>query len=90
MTATTVEPRDISVRGLAVNFEASAIRNLVRIVDMQPAFLYAIGMLSTVANARGKRLGDMAAGTLVVKEGLIAQPMVAQAVRRASPSDTVR
>lgn len=75
--------------GLAVNFEASAIRNLVRIIDMQPVFLYAIGMLSTVANARGKRLGDMAAGTLVVKEGVISQPMVAQAPRRASQSDVL-
>ncbi len=75
--------------GLAVNFEASAIRNLVRVVDMQPAFLYAIGMVSSVANSRGKRLGDLAAGTLVVKEDLISQPMVAQAARRTSASDAL-
>lgn len=60
--------------GLAVTFEASAIRNLVRFVDLQPAFLYAVGMTSLVASARGKRLGDMAAGTLVVKEDLTSKP----------------
>jgi uncharacterized membrane protein SpoIIM required for sporulation/uncharacterized RDD family membrane protein YckC len=64
--------------GLAVTFEASAIRNLVRFVDMQPLFLYGVGMVSAIASARGKRLGDMAAGTIVVKEGLIRQPMVAK------------
>lgn len=71
--------------GLAVNFEASAIRNLVRFVDLQPVFLYAIGMVSVVASARGKRLGDIAAGTLVVKEDLTTQPMIAQ--REARPTD---
>ena len=63
--------------GLSVTFEASAIRNLVRVVDMQPLFLYAVGMVTLVVNPRGKRLGDMAAGTIVVKEDLVSQPMVA-------------
>ncbi len=61
--------------GLSVTFEASAIRNLVRIVDMQPVALYAVGMVSIVANARGKRLGDLVAGTIVVKEDLLSRPM---------------
>ncbi|HYW32866.1 MAG TPA: stage II sporulation protein M [Gemmatimonas sp.] len=64
--------------GLSVTFEASAIRNIVRILDMQPLFLYGVGLVSLVANSRGKRLGDMAAGTIVVKEDLVAQPMVAR------------
>ncbi len=75
--------------GLAVNFEASAIRNLVRIVDMQPLFLYAVGMVSVVVNSRGKRLGDLAAGTLVVKEDVISQPMVAAAPRRRASSEAL-
>ncbi|MBC8087781.1 MAG: stage II sporulation protein M [Phycisphaerae bacterium] len=70
--------------GLAVNFEASAIRNLVRIVDMQPAFLYAVGLTSLVINSRGKRLGDLAAGTLVVKEALIPQALESRPVRESS------
>ena len=72
--------------GLAVTFEASAIRNLVRFVDLQPAFLYAVGMTSLVASARGKRLGDMAAGTLVVKEDLTSKPQTTTTVR--SSTDT--
>lgn len=68
--------------GLAVTFEASAIRNLVRIVDLQPVFLYAVGIISLVISSRGKRLGDMAAGTLVVKEDLTTQPTIARPPRR--------
>ncbi len=64
--------------GLSVTFEASAIRNIVRIVDMQPIVLYAVGLVSLVASARGKRLGDMAAGTIVVKEGVLSAPMAAR------------
>lgn len=65
--------------GLAITFEASAIRNLVRIVDMQPLLLYAVGLTSLVINTRGKRLGDLAAGTLVVKEGLVLQNIESRA-----------
>jgi hypothetical protein len=39
----------------------------VRIVDFLPVF-YAIGMLTLFINGRGKRLGDFAAGTLVVRD----------------------
>ena len=60
--------------GLSVTFEASAIRNIVRAIDLQPVFLYAVGLVTIIANARGKRLGDMAAGTIVVKEDLVSQP----------------
>lgn len=67
--------------GLAINFESSAVRNLVRIVDMQPAFFYAVGLTSLVVNSRGKRLGDLAAGTLVVKEALIPQTIESTPVR---------
>lgn len=74
--------------GLAINFESSAVRNLVRIVDMQPAFLYAVGLTSLVVNSRGKRLGDLAAGTIVVKEALIPQTIEsapARSTRNAVP-----
>ncbi|MEP6781263.1 MAG: stage II sporulation protein M, partial [Gemmatimonadaceae bacterium] len=68
--------------GLSVTFEASAIRNLIRIVDLQPVLFYAVGMITIIANARGKRLGDFAAGTIVVKEDLISQPMATKAARK--------
>jgi uncharacterized RDD family membrane protein YckC len=42
-------------------------RNLMRIVDWMPAF-YAVGMLSAVLTKENKRLGDLVAGSLVVRE----------------------
>jgi uncharacterized RDD family membrane protein YckC len=42
-------------------------RNLMRIVDWMPA-LYALGMLSAVLTKENKRLGDLVAGSLVVRE----------------------
>jgi uncharacterized membrane protein SpoIIM required for sporulation/uncharacterized RDD family membrane protein YckC len=54
--------------GYSVSFAASAVRNIVRVVDMQPAFLYVVGMLSIIISRSGKRLGDILAGTMVVEE----------------------
>ncbi len=54
--------------GYAVTFGASAARNLVRIIDSQPAFTYAVAVLGVTFSKRGKRLGDILAGTLVVHE----------------------
>ncbi len=45
----------------------AVIRNLVRIIDFFP-FAYGIGLVAMFFNARAKRLGDFAAGTLVVKQ----------------------
>ena len=47
----------------------AVIRNLVRIVDWLPVG-YGVGVLVMLLNQRSKRLGDFAAGTLVVREGL--------------------
>jgi uncharacterized RDD family membrane protein YckC len=44
------------------------VRNLVRLVDLLPGF-YAIGLISMFIDKQARRLGDFAAGTLVVKEG---------------------
>lgn len=44
----------------------SIIRNLVRIVDFLPIG-YGVGMLTMFLNNRSKRLGDFAAGTIVVR-----------------------
>jgi hypothetical protein len=42
-------------------------RNLVRVVDQFPGF-YAVGAICVFLNGQHQRLGDMAAGTLVVHE----------------------
>jgi uncharacterized RDD family membrane protein YckC/uncharacterized membrane protein SpoIIM required for sporulation len=54
--------------GFSITFSASAVRNLVRFVDMQPGVFYGLGILSAVLSRSGKRLGDYAAGTFVVRE----------------------
>ena len=63
--------RVVSDGGYSVSFAGSAIRNLVRIVDMQPIFTYGVGIGSILLTKQGKRLGDLAAGTLVVREQLV-------------------
>jgi uncharacterized RDD family membrane protein YckC len=47
-------------------------RNLMRIVDQLPAF-YAIGILTALLNRQNKRLGDFVAGSIVVREGALAE-----------------
>ncbi|NTU82100.1 MAG: RDD family protein [Chloroflexales bacterium] len=60
--------RVIREGGRPIDFSASAIRNLLRLVDFLP-FFYGLGVLVMFADGRARRLGDLAAGTLVVREG---------------------
>lgn len=70
--------------GLSVTFGASAVRNLLRLVDMQPGLTYGVGIIAMILNKQGKRLGDLAGGTLVVREEVL--PPLAQARRAAAPA----
>lgn len=58
--------RVIKEGGYPISFGDSAIRNLVRVVDFLP-FLYGTGLIVMLINGNWQRLGDLAAGTLVVK-----------------------
>ncbi len=58
--------RVISADGSPASFTAVLIRNLVRVVDFLPAF-YGLGLLAIVLSSRSQRLGDLAAGTFVVR-----------------------
>jgi uncharacterized RDD family membrane protein YckC len=53
--------------GEPVGFLTSAIRNVLRAVDFLP-FAYVIGAASILATRKNQRLGDVAAGTLVVRD----------------------
>jgi len=53
--------------GTPVDWSASMIRNLLRAVDFLP-FLYGFGFMSMLINKDFKRIGDLAAGTVVVYE----------------------
>ena len=58
--------RVIKEGGYPISFADSAIRNLVRVVDFLP-FCYGAGLFVMLINKNWQRLGDLAAGTLVVK-----------------------
>ncbi|APV48643.1 hypothetical protein BWI17_02445 [Betaproteobacteria bacterium GR16-43] len=53
--------------GSPISWQESIIRNILRIVDALP-FLYLIGIILIAVTANKQRVGDMAAGTLVVKK----------------------
>jgi uncharacterized RDD family membrane protein YckC len=53
--------------GSPITFRASALRNLVRPVDAIPG-LYLVGAIAVFASRSNQRLGDLAAGTIVVRE----------------------
>ncbi len=59
--------RTVREGGRPITFVSAAIRNFIRIVDFMPVF-YGIGVLVMFIDRRARRLGDLAAGTLVVKE----------------------
>jgi uncharacterized RDD family membrane protein YckC len=60
--------RVVKLEGGAITFTDVAIRNLLRSVDVLPAAYIAAG-LCMFATRRCQRLGDLAAGTVVVVEG---------------------
>ena len=60
--------RVIREDGRPVTFWEAAARNLVRIFDMEPFPFYSIGLVSVFISSRDQRIGDMVAGTVVVRE----------------------
>jgi uncharacterized RDD family membrane protein YckC len=64
--------RVISDNGIPVTFYQATIRNILRIIDMLPPVIfipsYGLGSLSIMISQNSKRIGDYAAGTLVIKE----------------------
>lgn len=59
--------RVIKETGRAINAFEAITRNLVRIIDWIPG-IYAVGIVTMLLNSKNRRLGDFAAGTLVVHD----------------------
>jgi uncharacterized RDD family membrane protein YckC len=59
--------RVVGLTGEPVRFLASAVRNIARILDFLPG-IYLIGTISIIATERDQRVGDLAAGTLVMRD----------------------
>lgn len=73
--------------GFSVTFGVSALRNLVRVLDMQPGFLYLVGLGSMLATKRNRRFGDLVAGTIVVREEVRELASTRPARARASSAE---
>lgn len=65
--------RAIDERGLRIGFVQAVVRNLVRVIDLLPG-LYLVGGVSVLFDGRARRLGDIAAGTVVVRERAAPRP----------------
>jgi uncharacterized RDD family membrane protein YckC len=60
--------RVIRYNGQPIGAGEAMVRNLVRLVDFMPGF-YGIGLLTMFIDKDARRLGDFAAGTIVIREG---------------------
>lgn len=65
--------RVIHQSGRGITFVESLGRNLVRFIDYLPG-VYAVGVVTMFLNKRHQRLGDLVAGTLVVRDRIVDQP----------------
>lgn len=79
--------RVIRESGYAVRPGDAIVRNLVRIVDWLP-LAYGLGVSTMLVNSRFRRLGDLAAGTIVIREAPSLPISTASAIRRSEPSDS--
>lgn len=69
--------RVVDARGLPVSLYQSLVRNIVRVLDFAPAF-YGIGAIATLVTPSRRRLGDIVADTLVIRD---AQPLAYKSTR---------
>jgi len=60
--------RVIHTGGEPLTFQGSVLRNLIRVVDLQPAASGMAGAICILVNKRAQRLGDLVAGTIVVRD----------------------
>ncbi|MDG9758246.1 RDD family protein [Pseudomonas sediminis] len=71
--------------GTPIGWAASLTRNLLRFVDILP-FGYTLGIISCLNHPAFKRLGDIAAGTLVVyRDAPLSKPLLADAEPLPAP-----
>jgi uncharacterized RDD family membrane protein YckC len=65
--------RVVDASGLRLEPAQVIVRNLMRLIDALPA-LYLVGGVACVVSRRRQRLGDLAAGTVVIRTPKLARP----------------
>jgi uncharacterized RDD family membrane protein YckC len=73
--------RVIQQSGRAIGIFESMARNFIRYIDQIP-FFYAVGVIAVFATPQHQRLGDLAAGTLVVRDREQETPLWAESISR--------
>src|SRR5258706_15782181 len=70
--------RVIREDGRPITFFEAAVRNILRDFDIMPFPFYSIGLISVFASSKDQRIGDMVAGTVVVREREAEAPAFSQ------------
>ncbi len=79
--------RVIRLDGLPVTAAEVVIRNLVRLLDFLPT-AYGVGVVTMFVNEKSRRLGDLAAGTVVVHDRSV-KSLGELSVKRSQALDTL-
>jgi uncharacterized RDD family membrane protein YckC len=69
--------RVVQATGSPISLGQAVVRNFLRFIDGMPLFTYAFGMASCLASKRFQRLGDLAAGTVVIYDRVAPLPVIA-------------
>jgi uncharacterized RDD family membrane protein YckC len=69
--------RVVQATGSPITMGQAVIRNFLRFIDGMPLFTYAFGITSCLATKRFQRLGDLAAGTVVIYDRVPPMPVMA-------------
>ncbi len=77
--------RVVSDTGHALTFSAAAIRNLLRMADLFPP-PYLLGGILVAVHPQAKRLGDLVAGTVVVRDRPVEAPAAGPPLSRDEPA----
>jgi uncharacterized RDD family membrane protein YckC len=81
------EIRVIRKDGRPISFVAAVIRNILRAVDILGE-IYPLGLVVMFIDSRNRRLGDLAAGTLVVREAELKESVVCTPPEESGLADT--
>ena len=69
--------RVVQSSGSPITLGQAVVRNFLRFIDSMPLFTYGFGLTSCLASRRFQRLGDLAAGTVVIYDRIPQMPMMA-------------
>lgn len=78
--------RVIRTDGAPISFLEAAVRNIFRAVDIL-ADIYPLGLVVMFIDSRNRRLGDIAAGTLVVTESVSRLPLAGNSAHSLDADD---